>query len=183
MKARWLVLAAVLTLIVSFGAIWAKGGFSGKPALPLSDVTGTSRSFLATAADAESAVTNAFAFFKYHDMMLTDPVGEDWMAADWHPTNGFLLVPTVSSLGVVPMKTILGRRSLEYIAAFHIVVKPLGKGETQVTVKTVTSKVIAGLAVSHGGITGNTIQIPPVRREEENILCAIAAELKRKRTL
>jgi len=167
MKARWIVLVLALT-IAGFLA-WATGALAGKPCLPLSDAKGTERIFTASQSEVASAITNAFRLFKYHDLMLTDPIGSDWMAPDWHPTNGFLLMPTVGIIGKIPTVGIFGKRELPYLATFHIRVDALTANQTRVVVRTVIAKVVDGLALGHS--------VPPVRQEEENVLSAIAEEL------
>lgn len=178
MKCRWVLLAVAFCLAVGLGGAWISGGLAGKPTLSVSGPGGTSRILPATESAVAEAITNAFDLFKYHDMMLTDPIGEDWMARDWHPTNGFLLVPTVSTIATVPTKGLLGIRHLPYVATFHITLKLEGTNQTQVNVRTVTAKVLDGIGLGHGGSVANTANVPAVREEETNIIKAIEAEIK-----
>jgi hypothetical protein len=175
MKARWVFLA--LALAMTGFIVWASGALAGKPCLPLSDAKGTECVFTASASEVGSAITNAFRLFKYHDLMLTDAIGSDYMAPTWHPTNGFLLLPTTSTLCTVPTAGVLGRRQLPYLATFHITVKPIATNQMMVAVRTVTAKVMDGITLGHAGTTGNTVAVPPVRQEEENVLAAIADQL------
>ena len=175
MKARWIFFALALLVIGFIG--WAAGALAGKPCVPLSDAKGTERIFAASESEVSSAITNAFRLFRYHDLMLTDPIGSDWMAANWHPTNGFLLLPTTSTIGTVPTVGFLGRRHLPYLATFHITFRSLSTNETTVGVRTVVAKVVDGITLGHAGTTGNTVVVPPVRQEEEKVLAAIADEL------
>jgi hypothetical protein len=175
MKARWIFLA--MCLVISGFIAWATGVFAGRPCLPLSDAKGTERIFAANDSEVRTAISNAFNQFKYHDLMLTDPIGSDWLAPGWHPTNGFLLLPTVGIVGMVPTIGILGKRELPYVATFHITVDALAANQTRVVVRTVIAKVVDGVALGHGGTPGNTKRVPPVRQEEENVLSAIAEQL------
>ncbi len=175
MKARWVVLA--LALAMTGFIVWASGALAGKPCLPLSDAKGTERVFMASESEMGSAITNAFHFFKFHDLMLTDAIGSDWMAPNWHPTNGFLLIPTTSTIGTVPTAGVLGRRQLPYLATFHVTVRPVATNQMLVAVRTVTAKVVDGITLGHAGTTGNTVAVPPVRQQEEKVLAAIADEL------
>jgi len=77
------------------------------------------------------------------------------------------------------MKGPFGQRTLPYVAWFHIVITPLGTNETEVKVRTVVAKVLAGVALGHGGMTKGTIEIPPVRAEEEAVMATIAEEIER----
>jgi len=68
-------------------------------------------------------------------------------------------------------------RRLRYVATFHITLNERGGNETEITVRTVSAKVLDGLALGHGGIAASTAKVPPVRQEEENVLKAVAAQL------
>lgn len=180
MKARYQALGLCLIAGVSVGVAWVGGRFGGTPVLPLANPNGTSCTFAADPAEVVSAVSNAFNFFKYHDMMLTDPAGGNWRSSNRQDTNVFLLVPTTSVLGTVKTKSLLGRRVLPYVATFRITLASKGTNGTVVNVKTITSRVLDGLAFGHGGIVANTVDVAPVKIEEENIVRAIEGQLQKK---
>ena len=177
MRFRWINLGIILIVGGGFGLAWVTGRLAGNPTLPLSDVNGSKRMIGVGEARALSVISNTFRLFRYRDMMLSDASGSDYLAPNWHPTNGFVLLPTVSVVGTVPIKGILGNRRLGYVATFHITTTPLATNETKITVRTVTAKVLDGIALGHGGTAANTASVPPIRQEEENVLNAIEVEL------
>jgi len=86
------ILSAVLALFLL--STWGRGGFVGRPTVPLADKDGVKRLFPASEADATRAITNAFGLFRYRRMLLDEATGSDFLAKNWHPTNGFLLDPS-----------------------------------------------------------------------------------------
>jgi hypothetical protein len=177
MKPRWIATLIAVTMALSLTVAWLSGLFIGEPLSETSDQTGSSRTFWAKETQTMGAITNAFRLFRYHEMMLSDAVGTDYLAPDWHPTNGLILLPTTSIIAKVPSKGFFGTRQLAYVASFHITATAVDSNRTRVTVRTVTSKVMDGLAVGHGGVTPNLFSVKPVTREEQNVLDAIQAEL------
>jgi hypothetical protein len=145
--------------------------------LPLSDKVGTQRTYPVSEAYALTAISNAFRLFSYNEMMLSEAVGEDWLAEGWHPTNGFLLQPTLEPTAYIPTKGLLGSRHLPYLAWFHITTTPTGPTQTTVSVRTVLAKVVDGITLGHAGTTGGTVKVAPVRREEERVLVAITEQI------
>jgi hypothetical protein len=162
---------------IALAIVWCAGGLAGVPALPLSDKAGTQRTFPISKAQATAAISNAFELARYNEMMLTEAVGGDWLAEAWHPTNGFLLQPTLEPTARIPTRGLLGRRQLPYLAWFHITTTPTGESQTTVSVRTVLAKVVDGIALGHGGTTGGTVKVAPVRREEERVLAAISEQI------
>jgi hypothetical protein len=156
---------------------WSVGGLAGSPALPLSDKAGTQCTYPISEAHVIAAITNALGLARYNEMMLTEAVAGDWLAEGWHPTNGFLLRPTLEPTAHIPTKGLLGRRQLPYLAWFHITTTPIGQSGTTVSVRTVLAKVVDGVALGHAGTTGGTVKVAPVRREEERVLAAISDQI------
>jgi len=138
---------------------------------------GTDRVFAANEGRVLAAITNAFGGLKYNQMMLSEAVGEDWLAEGWHPTNGLLLLPTLEPVAWIPTKGILGRRRLPYMAWFHITALPEGGNQTKVNVRTVRATVGDGISLDpHGGGRGS-IKVAPVLSEEERVLAAISQQI------
>jgi hypothetical protein len=180
MKAR-LVVLAVCIAVITFGVVgivWMAGGFVGRPVLAVSNENGTSRIFRVSEESLKLAITNAFDLFKYPGVLFTSPIGEDWMAPNWHPTNGYLLQNTGDPLAKVPMEGLFGRRNLRYRADFHVTIVRQTNNETVVNVRTVYARVLDGISLTHSGFGPGFIQVPPIRREEENVLSAIQKELE-----
>jgi hypothetical protein len=161
---------------------WSVGALAGWPSLPLSDKVGSKLTFHADEARIDAAITNAFDGLRYNQMMLSDAVGGDWLAEGWHPTNGFLLQPTLEPIACIPTRGVLGRRQLPYLAWFHITTSPIGQSQTLVTVRTVLAKVVDGVALGHAGTTRGTVKVDPVSREEERVLSAISKQIPKELT-
>jgi hypothetical protein len=138
---------------------------------------GTSRTFATSSVLVARGISNAFRDFDYHQMMLSDAAGSDFLAPGWHPTNGFLLHPTLDPIAMVPMKGVLGTRQLPYEAYFHITVNPVASNETRVTVQTVAARVFSGFELKHSGMGFRSFNVQPVRREEESVLAAISKDI------
>ncbi len=78
------------------------------------------------------------------------------------------------------MSTLTGTVELPYRAYFYIGLTSTGTNATMVTVRTIQAEVIDGKEPGvHEGWAMHFRKIPPVRQEEENILEAITAELRR----
>jgi hypothetical protein len=180
MKLRWGALGICVAAGIGLFFTWASGGLAGRPVLPVSDPGGSGRVFATSETQALRAISNAFRLFRYHDMMLTEAVGSDSIAENWHPTNGFVLLPTLSVLATVPTRGVLGTRQLEYLATFHITTAPVGTNRTMINVRSVSGKVLDGIAFGNGGTVANAVKVRPIRREEENVLAAIELELNEK---
>ena len=163
--------------VVALAAAWSAGLLAGWPALPLAGKSGSERVFAVGEGQAVAAITNAFHGLQYHQMMLTEAVGEDFLAEGWHPTNGFLLLPTLEPTAGIPTKGLLGRRQLPYLAWFHITTAPIGQSQTTVSVRTVLAEVVDGVGLGHAGTTGGTVKVSPVRREEERVLAVISDQI------
>jgi hypothetical protein len=161
--------------------IWSTGLLAGWPTLPLASRDGTERVFPLPESQAVAAITNAFERLKYNQMMLSGAVGEDWLGEGWHPTNGFLLLPTLEPVAWIPTKGFLGRRRLPYMAWFHITALPEGTNQTKVNVRTVRASVGDGISLDpHGGGRGS-VKVAPVRSEEERVLTAISEQIAREK--
>ncbi len=156
---------------------WCVGALAGSPALPLSDKGGSQRTYPVSEAHAVAAITNAFRLFSYNEMMLTEAIGNDSLAEGWHPTNGFLLLPTLEPTARIATRGLLGHRQLPYLAWFHITTTAVGQSQTTVSVRTVLAKVVDGIALGRAGTTGGTVKVAPVRREEERVLAAISDQV------
>lgn len=64
---------------------------------------------------------------------------------------------------------------MPYIACFHITTEPVEGLHARVMVQTVFARVIDGKELGiHGGWANHEREVPPVQREEKNILDAIA---------
>ncbi|SRR5258706_2281874 len=150
--------------------------------LPLADPNGTEKVVAVSEPQVLTAISNAFRLFRYHDMMLPDAVGSDYMAVNWSPTNGSVLLPTLSALGTVSTRGIIGTRRLEYLATFHITTAPVSTNATRVNVRTVAAKVLDGITLGHGGTVANTVNVRPIRLEEDNVLRVIELELNSEKT-
>jgi len=174
-KIRHLVFG--LVLLLSGFIAWAVGAFAGRPCSPASSIHGTERIFPAAQPDVAAAITNAFDLFRYHGLMLTDPIGSDWMARDYHPTNGFLLLPTTETLCTVQTLGFLGKRHLPYEASFHITLMADGTNRTRVVVRTVTARAVNGLGLGPCGPCTGSVRVRPIRREEENVIDAIGEKI------
>jgi hypothetical protein len=168
-------------LVGVFVVVWGAGLLAGWPALPLSDKAGTERIFPVGESQTLTAITNAFEVFHYRQMMLTDAVGSDWMADDWHPTNGILLLPTLEPIASIPTRGLLGHRRLPYSATFHVTTSPAGTNQTKVNVRTVKACVRDGISLDPHGMGRGSIKVKSVRRVEEGILEAIANELSERK--
>lgn len=142
----------------------------------LANKNGTERTFAADQGKTTSAVKAAFDELRHHSMMI-EPVDASQSTADWHVTNGFLLIPTTEPVSFVSLKK-GGETDVPYFGTFHIAINSMGTNLTKVTVTTIRAKVIIGKTVNvHGGWANRYREIPPVRREEENVLNAIASKL------
>jgi hypothetical protein len=176
MKMRPLRALAVAAMVVALAIAWMRGAFAGKPTLGLAGRDGISRQFPVGEADSIIAVTNAFDLFKYKGMLLEEAVGSDYLAENWHPTNGFLLDPQ-KAIAQVSMKGLFGHRTVPYMAWFHITITPLTSNRTDITVKTVVAKILDGLALGHGGTTKRTVRVPAIRQD---VMKAIEAEIAKR---
>ena len=175
MRLRWCILPMGLGLIGLLVA-WGTGAFAGKPILPLSNRDGTERVFPVSRDKAIAAITNAFAHFRYRQMMLTEAVGSDYLAAGWHPTDGFLLCPGSAPIATVRTKGVMGKRLLPYEAYFHITLTSVETNQTKISARTVLARVFDGITLTRSGTGPRPVGVPPIRSEEENVLGAIAAE-------
>ena len=170
----------IASMALGLSAVAGCSTLGDNPSLPLADKKGTARFFVSNEAETIAAITNAFANYRYRGMSLYDAIGQDYLALDWHPTNGFVLEPVVivsGSITNIAVGTLIKRR-LPYIAYFHIVAVPNDTNGTTVTVRTVLAEVIDGREPGiHGGWANHHRKVPPIRQEEENVLAAIAKEL------
>jgi hypothetical protein len=154
--------------------------FGGQPTLARAGKTGTSRVFPASAAETTAAITNAFANHRYRGMSLYNAAGQDYLVPGWHPSNGFALEPALSVDGSITNLPagMLMKKSVPYVAYFHIVTTPLGTDATSVTVRTILAEVIDGKEPGvHGGWANHYRKVHPMRQEEENVLAAVAEQL------
>ncbi|HTJ00013.1 MAG TPA: hypothetical protein VL527_14115 [Dongiaceae bacterium] len=172
----WILICFCLIGGIALGLIWVAGGLAGKPTVPTSTPNGTVRVFPVNEAHALGAISNAFQLAHYHEMMLCDAIGSDYLEENWHPTNGLVLLPTFENLGSVPTAGLLGSRKLEYSAVFYITTHPLDTNTTRVQVQTISPRIYDGLTIGHSGIVPKAVRTTPVRREEENVLNAIEAQ-------
>lgn len=180
MKARvgTLVIVGIALILTGCGILWIAGGLAGRPVLPAASPNGVKKIFNASEVQVVRATTNAFRLFKYHEMMLTGARGSDYLARGWYFMNGFALIPTLSTLANVPTRGLLGRRHLPYVAAFHIVIIPQSTNVTMVRVRTVSSKLLDGITLTHSGTGRRSVDVPPIESEEQNVILAIVAELE-----
>ena len=107
-----------------------------------------------------------------------------YIAKHWHSTNGFVLGPIVDIYSPIPAVAtvavggVLGKRELCYYTYFYIMTRPLGTNQTELVVRSFGSEVLDGREPGiHGGWAGHWRRVPPVRREEENVLAEISARL------
>jgi hypothetical protein len=149
------------------------------PMSPLADASGSCRTLAVSEPVAITAITNALDCAHYNEMLLVPITDGDWIEDNWHPTNGFVLMPTpMSSFPKVPCKGLLGVRTLAYTACFHVFTKPVAQDRTEIVVRTVRPRIIVGKTVSgHGALAHRTRPISAIRQEEDNILTAICNQL------
>ena len=138
------------------------------------------RTFRATSEEVLEAISNAFENLRYHNMMLAPSHGFD-LIPGWSFTNGFVLVPSVKPVAMVPTKSQHPAITAPYFCYFHIRIEPEATNKTGVTVSTLMPRVVDGRTVGiHGGWADKYRDVPPVHQEEENVLGAIEEALKAK---
>ena len=166
--------------VVLYATGCATGVIGGKPSLASSDKNGTSFVAMATEGQTIEAITNAFSEFVYREMALYKASDEAYLVPGWHPTNGFVLSPlsVLGNIANVPLDR-NGKNWVPYVAYFYIVATPMATNQTTVTVRTIIAEVIDGTEFGwHGGTALHHRKVPPIRREEENVLARIETELK-----
>jgi hypothetical protein len=154
----------------------------GDPAVPLSDANGTRRVFHATALQLGEAITNAFSGARYPGLMLFTANQFNLFSPKTKITNGLILTSRSSlNLGVHgAFTTVLlsSGKEVPYKADLQILWGSADRGQTTVTVRTLSAEVIDGQqADSAGHWSEHYRNVPPVRCAEENVLTAIAKQL------
>ena len=181
MKHWFLVVIGAVTL--GFLSSCTRGVTGGNPKLPLSNTNGTTRVLEGSELALATAITNAFKDLRYREMYLVeDTLVRQEVGHRFSETNGFVLMPFSGdgSIGTIPLAT---GKTVRYCADFYITTKPASSNQTIVTVHTARAGVLDGQETGiHGGLANHYRDIPPVRREEENVLTAIAEELKREKS-
>src|ERR1041385_4494722 len=87
-------LLSLLSTLIIF-VVWNNGTFVGIPTEAIS-AGGSEIRFPIDEGDVIRAVTNALGLYRYRGMMLDEATGNDDLAPNWHPTNGFVLIPEKS---------------------------------------------------------------------------------------
>ncbi len=156
------------------------GGAGGGPDLPPSSGSGTVRLFEATVDQTLTAITNAFSGHQYRNMILYPAASSGADFSSNRLAYCFTLEPTLSVDGAITTIPVRGARSttLPYVAYFSICCAATGNDHSKVTVRTTRSEVIDGKEPGlHGGWANHYRKVPPVQREEDNVLGAIGAAL------
>jgi hypothetical protein len=136
------------------------------------NATGTQQLFGVNQTEAATAVSNAFAQWRYKRMDLVS-AKKDGLVSGWHGTNGWILFPLDGPITVTPWKN--SNELVPYIPTFYIYVQPIETNITAVVVRTIDARVIHGKETGvHGGLANHEVNISPVLSEETNVLAAIS---------
>ena len=141
--------------------------------------SGTAKVYTATLDQAATAITNAFASWRYHGMLFVsvperyDPVAGRWTST--RATNEWGLSTSDEPLALVPW----GSKMLPYFAQFDITLNQVFTNQCKITITTISDWVPYGKEIGiHGGWVGSTKHIPPVLAEETNVLLEIETHLQ-----
>jgi hypothetical protein len=134
--------------------------------------SGTRQVFDVNQAQAVTAISNAFARWRYKKMDL-ESAKFDGSVPSWHGTNGWILFPLDGPITVTQWKN--SKEFVPYIPTFYITIEPLETNRTIIDVRTIDARVIHGKEIGvHGGWANHEVNIPPVLSEETNVLMAIS---------
>jgi hypothetical protein len=144
--------------------------------LALSSSNGITQVFPSSEGSVVEAISNAFNWVGYRGMHLSSAVEAPAYFRAQDSTNGFVLFPFNGPIATVPLRghppTVV-----PYKAIFNITMKAEG-ARTSVSVRTVFPRVIDGEETGiHGGWAKHGRDVPPVQREEQNVLDAISNAL------